>query len=104
MAQVISESEFSAKVLKADKPVLVDFFATWCGPCKALAPVIDDLAEEVGDRAYVYKIDVDEAPGIVKELRIMSVPSIYAFKDGQVQDFAVGVQPKEHLLGMLFGE
>ena len=101
MTQVITEAEFERKVLKADKPVLIDFFADWCGPCDRIAPIIDDLCRDLRDVAYVFKMDVDECQEIVKELRIMSIPTIVAFKDGQVSDFAHGIQPKEYLRNMI---
>ena len=100
MAQVISSAEFQEKVLEADRPVLVDFFATWCGPCKELAPTVEDVAVEMGDRAYVYKVDVDQSPDITRRYRIMSVPTVIVFENGEVKDQTVGAQPLPALLAM----
>lgn len=101
MAQVITEDQFEEMVLKADKPVLVDFYADWCGPCAAMAPVIDDLAQEVQDSAYVYKMNVDGCSRITSALRIMSIPSFVVFKDGEAVDMAMGTQSVDFLKGML---
>lgn len=100
MAQVISSAEFQEKVLEADRPVLVDFFATWCGPCKELAPTVEDVAVEMGDRAYVYKVDVDQSPDITRRYRIMSVPTVIVFENGEVKNQTVGAQPLPALLAM----
>ena len=100
MAQVISSAEFQEKVLEADRPVLVDFFATWCGPCKELAPTVEDVAVEMGDKAYVYKVDVDQSPDITRAYRIMSVPTVIVFENGEVKSQSVGAQPLPALLAM----
>ena len=101
MAQVISSAEFQEKVLEADRPVLVDFFATWCGPCKELAPTVEDVAVEMGDRAYAYKVDVDQSPDITRRYRIMSVPTVIVFENGEVKDQTVGAPPLPALLAMV---
>lgn len=101
MAQVISSEEFKEKVLQSSKPVLVDFFATWCGPCKALAPTLDDVATELNGRAEVYKVDVDQSPDIARNYRVMSVPTLMSFENGQVKKQMVGAQPKPAILAML---
>ena len=100
MLQLITEAQFEEKVLKADKPVLVDFFAEWCGPCTRVTPIIEDLERELSGKAYVYKMDVDECASIVKELRILSVPTFVVFKNGEVHNAAHGVQPKDYLKSM----
>lgn len=100
MPQVVSTAEFAEKVLRADKPVMVDFFATWCGPCKALAPTLEDVEAEVADRGYVYKVDVDESPDIARSLKVMSVPTVVVFENGQVKDQVVGAHSKDRLLAM----
>lgn len=100
MAQVISSAEFEEKVLKAQGPVLVDFFATWCGPCKMLAPTIDAIAADMEGKAGVYKIDVDESPDIAGKYGVMSVPTIIVFENGQVKNQTVGAQPKPAVMAL----
>jgi len=95
MAKVISESEFEAEVLKFPKPVLVDFYATWCPPCRALAPVIDEISES--GLIKIVKIDVDEAKTIASKYRIFSVPTLMIFKDGKPSDSRVGFSSKDTL-------
>ncbi len=101
MAQIVSSSEFQSKVLDAAEPVLVDFFATWCGPCKMIAPTIDEVAAEVEGRARVVKVDIDASPDVAGRYGVMSVPTLMVFKNGQPVRQAVGVQPKQNLLAML---
>lgn len=101
MAEVISSQEFDQKVLQAQGPVIVDFFATWCGPCKALAPTIDELSEEVAGRAAVYKLDVDQSSDIARRYGVMSVPTIICFENGEVKNQTLGAQPKAALLSLL---
>jgi thioredoxin 1 len=100
MAEQITAGDFQSKVLEADKPVLVDFFATWCGPCKMMAPVIDEVAAEKAGQAYVYKLDVDEAQSIAAEYGVMSIPTLVLFDGGQAKKQAVGVQPKPAVLDL----
>lgn len=101
MSEVVSSSDFQAKVLEAEGPVLVDFFATWCGPCKMLAPTIDEIAGEMSGKAGVYKLDIDQSPDIAQRYGVMSVPTLIVFEGGQVKKQAVGVQPKQNILAML---
>ena len=100
MTQQISAAEFESKVLGASEPVLVDFFATWCGPCRMMAPTIDEVSQEMAGKASVYKIDIDEAPQIAQQLGIMSVPTFMVFKDGKVASQTIGAQPKENILAL----
>ncbi len=100
MTQQIGAAEFDEKVLAADKPVLVDFFATWCGPCKMMAPVIDEIASEKEGDAYVYSVDVDEVPDIAQRYGVMSIPTLIVFEAGQVKNQAVGAQPKQNVLSL----
>ena len=98
MTQQISAAEFESKVLGASEPVLVDFFATWCGPCRMMAPTIDEVSQEMAGKASVYKLDIDEAPQIAQRLGIMSVPTFMVFNDGKVASQTIGAQPKENIL------
>ena len=100
MIEIISSAEFQSKVLQATEPVLVDFFATWCGPCKMLAPTLDAVAAEVADRAKVYKVDVDQSPDVAAMYGVMSVPTLILFKGGQPVKQMVGAQPKPALLAL----
>lgn len=100
MATQITAAEFDEKVLKADKPVLVDFFATWCGPCKMMAPTIDQVAGEVAGKADVYKLDVDQAPEIAQRYGVMSIPTLIVFDKGEVRKQAVGAQPKPAVMAL----
>lgn len=101
MSAIVSSSEFPSKVLEAQGPVLVDFFATWCGPCKALAPVLDEVAGEVAGKAAVYKLDIDQSPDVAARYGVMSVPTLIVFESGKPKAQAVGVQPKQAILNLL---
>ncbi len=101
MTQQINSADWQAKVLDADKPVLVDFFATWCGPCKMMAPTIDEIAAEKADAVDVYKIDIDENPDIAQRYGVMSIPTFIAFKGGEPAAKTLGAQPKENILALL---
>ena len=100
MAEQISAADFQAKVLNADKPVLVDFFATWCGPCKMMAPVIDEIAAEKAGSAYVYKLDVDQAQQIAAQYGVMSIPTLILFENGQATKKVIGAQPKPAVMSL----
>ncbi len=100
MSEVISSQDFQSKVLEADKPVLVDFFATWCGPCKRLAPVLDEVAQEKAGQAYVYKVDIDQSPDLAASYRVNSVPTLILFDKGAIKNKTLGAVPKQQLMGM----
>ena len=97
MMKLISEAEFENEVLKADVPVVVDFFATWCGPCKLIAPVLDQLAGELGDGAKIVKVDVDQTKEMAIQYGVKSVPTLIIFKNGEIVDKIVGALPKAEL-------
>lgn len=97
MSTTIDSSEFEKKVIKSEKPVLVDFFASWCGPCQMMSPVIDELAEELEGEAGIYKVDVDASSDLANQYQVMSIPTILIFKDGKVLKQFNGVTPKEDL-------
>ena len=88
-------------MLKAQGKVLVDFFATWCGPCRMLAPVIDEVAAEKAGEVAVYKVDIDASPEIAAHYDVTSVPTLILFKDGEVLKQTVGAQPKQNLLAFI---
>jgi len=97
MAFTFSDNNFEQEVLKAEGPVLVDFYADWCGPCKMIAPVIQQLADEMVDKVKIGKLNVDNNPDTTAKYRVMTIPSLLIFKNGEVVDTVVGVQPKESL-------
>ena len=92
-----TDANFEAEVLNSDTPVLVDFWATWCGPCRTIAPTIEELASEYGGKAKVVKLDVDNNPQTAMKYGIRSIPSLLFFKDGRPVDQMVGVVPKKVL-------
>jgi thioredoxin 1 len=101
MVNTFTTGNFETEVLKSDVPVLVEFWATWCGPCQRVAPILEDLANDVKDLAKIGKLDVDEEYEIADELGIMSIPTIIVFKDGKVHQSTIGVQSKETLKKLL---
>ena len=92
--------DWQAKVLDAKEPVLVDFFATWCGPCKMMAPVIDEVAAEKAGEVKVYKIDIDDNMEIAQKYGVMSIPTFIVFKNGEPAAKTLGAQPKENILAL----
>ena len=97
----LTSENFEEKVLKADKPVLVDFWAVWCGPCRMMAPVISEIAQECADKMLVGKLNVDDAGDIAAEYGINSIPCFILFENGEEKGRAVGVQDKARLLAAL---
>jgi thioredoxin 1 len=93
----LTDDNFEDEVLNADEPVLVDFWATWCGPCRQIAPIIEDLADEFAGRAKVGKVDVDDNPQTAQEYGVRSIPTLLFFKDGEVQETLVGASGKKDL-------
>ncbi len=101
MANEITTADFDAIVAGSDKPVLVDFWASWCGPCRALGPVVDQISEEMADRLTVYKCNVDEEGELAQRFGIMSIPTLILFKGGEVAHTMVGSMPKADLVAEL---
>ena len=97
----ITSENFEKEVMQSDKPVLIDFWASWCMPCKMLSPTIDEIAGEVEQRVKVGKVNVDEEPKLAQKFNVMSIPTLVIIKDGKVQSTSVGVRSKQEILGML---
>ena len=96
----INKENFHNEVLNSDRPVLLDFFASWCGPCRMVGPILDEIAEERED-IKVCKVDIDEQPELASRFRIMSVPTLMVLKDGNIVDQSVGARPKHQILAMV---
>lgn len=101
MAHELTAVDFEEKVIKSDKPVLVDFFAPWCGPCQALAPTIDEISKELDGKAAVYKVNVDDQGELANKYNVMSIPTIIIFKDGKPVNQMVGAQSRDKLIKAL---
>jgi thioredoxin 1 len=97
----LTDDTFEAEVLKSSTPVLVDFWATWCAPCKAIGPLIDELAEEYDGKVKIAKVNVDDNQAIPGQFGVRGIPTLILFKDGQVVDQVVGAVPKNQLEGLL---
>lgn len=89
----VTDAEFETAVLQSGTPVLVDFWAPWCGPCRMISPVVEDLATQMGDRVKVLKMDVDQNPSTTRQLGIMSIPTVIIFKDGRPAERFMGYRP-----------
>jgi thioredoxin 1 len=103
MSTAVTESSFEQEVLQSDKPVIVDFWAEWCGPCHAVAPVLDKIADERNGEVRLVKVNIDEEPALAQKYGVVSIPTIVLFKDGEPAAAAVGAQPKgaiERSLGL----
>ena len=96
----ITKENFQSEVVQSDKPVLLDFWATWCGPCRMVSPIVDQIADERSD-IKVGKINVDEQPELAQQFRIISIPTLVVMKDGQIANKAVGAMPKEEIRALL---
>lgn len=97
----ITNQNFEEEVLKSDKPVLVDFYATWCGPCQMMSPIIDEIAQENTDTLKVGKVNIDENQDLAMEYNVMSIPTIIVVKNGKVEKTFVGVTDKKEILGAI---
>lgn len=96
----VTKENFQQEVLQSELPVLVDFWATWCNPCRMLAPIIHEIADEHPE-IKVVKIDVDEQPELAAQFQVMSIPTLFIFKDGQVVNSASGVRPKQQIMNLI---
>ena len=94
-------ANFETEVLASEKPVLVDFWATWCMPCRMLAPTVEEVADETEGRAVVGKVNVDEEPELASEFKVMSIPMLVVMKDGKITNKTIGAQPKQAILALL---
>ncbi len=102
MAEVkVTKDNFEEVVLKSDIPVLVDFWASWCGPCRMIAPILSEIAEENEGKVLIAKVNVDEEEELAVKFRVMSIPMILAFKNGQVVNQMIGYRPKADVLAMI---
>jgi thioredoxin 1 len=101
MALEITDANFDEKVMKTDKPVLVDFWAEWCGPCRMVGPIVEELAKEYEGKAVIGKVNVDNNPSISAQFGIRNIPTILFFKNGEIVDKQVGAVPKSVLAGKI---
>jgi thioredoxin 1 len=101
MTVEVTDSNFETVVLQSDKPVLVDFWAEWCGPCRVIGPLVKEISEEYGDKVVVTKLDVDSNPTVTNKFSIRNIPTVLFFKNGQVVDKVVGAVPKSQIVSKL---
>ena len=98
---IITDDNFEEEVLKSDKPVLIDFWATWCGPCRIIAPIVEEMAAEYEDKAKIGKLDVDSNQQTSIKYGVRSIPTLLLFKDGELKETIIGSVPKAHLVDKL---
>src|SRR5258708_14208207 len=99
----VNEAKFEAEVLKSVQAVLVDFWGQWCGPCKMLAPVLDEIATEQAGRVKIAKVNLDDSPGLAERYRVQAIPALLYFAGGEVKEMTVGASSKKTILGKLDG-
>ncbi len=97
----VTDQTFEQDVLKSDKPVLVDFWAEWCGPCKQIAPALDQISEELADLVTIAKLDIEESPGVPSRYGVRGIPTMMLFRGGQMASMKVGAMPKQKILDWL---
>ena len=97
----ITKKDFENEVLKSEKPVLIDFWAAWCGPCKLLSPVVDALADEISDEVKVVKVNVDDEPELATQFNIMSIPTLVVIREGNEVNRSMGLQSKQDILNLV---
>ena len=98
---IITQENFDTEVLNSDKPVLVDFWASWCGPCQMLSPIISQIADEYADIAKVGKVNVDEEGSLARDFNIASIPTVMIFKNGEAVETLIGFRPKDEIVSLL---